>query len=148
MVSMEDVRRAIDPEEPDYVRAAGELGPDALPFLAELASSEDAMIASKAVSLAGLIGGEGSIPIVEIAAEAGPPEVRVVAAVAAGRLGGKAERALLRLLEDEDLGVRKYAVRAVPKRATGRLRDALEQMAESESDPSLRRHVRESLTEE
>jgi hypothetical protein len=63
-------------------------------------------------------------------------------------LGGKAERALLRLLEDEDLGVRKYAVRAVPKRATGRLRDALEQMAESESDPSLRRHVRESLTEE
>jgi len=145
MVTMEDVRRAIDPDEPDYEGAVEELGSEALPFLAELSRNEDAMLASKAVSLAGLIGGDDAIPIVEGAAEAELPEVRIVAATAAGRLGNRGEDALVRLLDDEDVGVRKYALRAVPDTVPKRVRDVLERMSTSDADPSVRRRVEDLL---
>ena len=141
MVTMEDVRRGIDPDEPDYNRAAAELGPEALPFLAELAQSYDGMLASKAVSLAGMIGGEGAVAIIERAVDAAPPEIRVVAAAAAGRLGDPGEAALVRLLADGDVGVRKYAVGAVPGTVSPRLRAALEYMRTVEPDPGLRLRV-------
>lgn len=148
MVTMEDVRRAIDPEEPDYERAAATLGSDALPHLAELSRSDDAMTASKAVSLAGMIGGPEALPVIERAADTGPPEVRLVAAAAAGRLGTAGEDVLLRLLEDSDIGVRKYAVRAAPEVPSKRLRDVLEQMRESDTDPGIRNRIDEVLGRE
>lgn len=141
MVTMEDVRSAIDAEEPDYDRAAELLGSEALPFLEELATSDDALTASKAVSLAGMIGGQGALPIVESATRADRPEVRVTAAGAAGRLGEPGEELLLRLLDDGDQGVRRYAVKAVPARIPDRLRPTLERLRAGDADPSLRQRV-------
>jgi HEAT repeat protein len=146
MMTMLEVRRAIDPEEPDYQRAAAELGREALPILAQLARSDDVMLASKAVSLAGVIGGDDALPIVEAAAYAEAAEVRIVAAVAAGRLGGHGEAVLVRLLDDSDVGVRRYAVRSVPEKASARIRAALERMGTSDPNPTLRHHVQKTLS--
>lgn len=145
MVTMEDVRRAIDPEEPDYERAAASLGAEALPFLAELSRGEDVMTASKAVSLAGVIGGDEAMPIIEEAAEASPPEVRIFASRAAGRFGADAEDVLARLLTDGDSGVRKYAVRAVADVPSRRLREVLESMRADDADLGVRARAEEAL---
>jgi HEAT repeat protein len=145
MVTMEDVRRAIDPDEPDYEGAAVLLGAEALPFLAELSRSEDVMIASKAVSLAGVIGGDEALPIIEQAVEAPAPEVRIFASKAAGRFGGEAEELLARLLTDGDSGVRKYAVRAVAEVPSRRLREMLEGMRVNDADLSVRARAGEAL---
>ena len=53
-VTMKQVRAALDPEEPDYEKAA-KLGPEALPHLEKLISRKDPNLASKAASLAGMI---------------------------------------------------------------------------------------------
>ncbi len=141
MVTMESVLQAIDPEEPDYRAAAAELGPDALPLLAEVAGGDDLARACKAVSLAGAIGGADALPLVEQAAVADRPQVRLVAAIAAGRLGSIAEPVLIDLLADGDPGVRKYALRAAGSDPSSRVLRVLEHMRRSDSDFTLRRRV-------
>ncbi|SEG72992.1 HEAT repeat-containing protein [Nonomuraea solani] len=145
MVTMNDVRAAIDPDEPDYDRAATELGAAAMPFLAELGGSDDAMLASKAISLAGAIGGPEAIPLLERAAAAPHAEVRVVTANAAGELGTDAEDVLAALLSDGDVGVRKRAVMAAARISSARLQDQLTAMSESDSDIAIRRRAKEAL---
>jgi HEAT repeat protein len=136
--NLDEVRSAILPEEPDYQRAASRLGGAALPYLAALAADEDTMIAMKAVSLAGLIGGKRAVRIAESAAESELPELRVVAAGAAGRLGEPGEPVLTALLDDADRGVRKHAIRAVTRSSSPELKRKLERLRATESDLALR----------
>lgn len=125
-VSMEDVRAALDPEEPDY-DAAARLGEGAMPHLRELAEGADPMLASKAVYLAGLIGGEDAGEIVLTAAHDDDAAVRVAAASSTRRLSAEAgEAVLIDLVADSDPGVRKIAHRAMPETPSARLRAALE----------------------
>ena len=64
-VSMDDVRKVLDPDEPDYA-AAARLGEEALAHLERLARGDDPMLASKAAYAASLI--EGGSDVVETAA--------------------------------------------------------------------------------
>ncbi len=84
-VSMEDVRRVLDPEEPDY-EAAAQLGPGAVPHMATLVTGDDPMLASKATYAASLLEDGAGQEIVRIAAESTDPVVRVAAAAAARNL--------------------------------------------------------------
>ena len=81
-VTMEQVRAALDPEEPDYEKAA-KLGADALPHLAKLIARKDPNLASKAASLAGMIKDERAVRVVEKAAKHEDVRVRVAAAYSA-----------------------------------------------------------------
>lgn len=106
-VSMEDVRKVLDPDEPDYA-AAAELGAEALPHLEQLVRGDDVMLASKATYAASLI--QGGAGIVETAADSGDPVVRVAAAAAARNLPAEPARQVLsRLSDDADAGIRKVA---------------------------------------
>lgn len=138
MVTLDEVRQFIGAEEPNYERAAARLGPDALPHLAVLALDDDTMIAMKAVSLAGYIGGEEAVQVVTEAAQAERAELRVVAAGAAGKLGTAGEPVISDLLNDADRGVRKFAVKAVPAETSPRLREQLEDLGENEPDEGVR----------
>lgn len=108
-------RAAPEPEEPDYA-AATTLGADAIPHLQSIVQGDDAMLASKAVYLAGLISDLGSREVVETAAHHANPAVRVAAAAAAGSLPADAASDLLvDLVTDSDPGVRKVARSSVPE---------------------------------
>lgn len=85
-VTMHEVRERLDADEVDYAEAA-ELGAGALPHLAEIVAGEDTLLASKAVYLASVIGGDGSAAIVAEAADSGDPILRVVASAAMRNLG-------------------------------------------------------------
>lgn len=123
---MEDVRAALDPEEPDYESAA-RLGEGAMPHLRDLARGDDPMLASKAIYLAGLIGGDDAGDIVLTAARDDDPTIRVAAASSTSRLSTDAtEAVLIDLVADGDPGVRKFAHRAIPQAPSARLRAALE----------------------
>jgi hypothetical protein len=147
MVTMNDVRSELEAYEPNYRAAARRFGPDALPYLRELASGDDVMLAAKAVGLAGEIGGDEALPIIEQAAGAEAAELRVVAAAAAGRLGQDAEGIVVDLLQDGDVGVRKYAVRTAAIRPSPRVRAALEQVRAGDPDTALRRQADDALTD-
>jgi hypothetical protein len=59
-VTMEQVREKLEPIEPGYIEATM-FGPDAMPFLEQLANGGDPMFAPRAVHLASLIGGDGAV---------------------------------------------------------------------------------------
>jgi HEAT repeat protein len=125
-VTMEQVRAALDPEEPDYEKAA-QLGPEALPQLEKLIAGKDVGLASKAASLAGMIGGEEAVQTLQKAAGHKDVRVRVAAAHSAGALPPTAAGPILAgLLADKDVGVQKVALRSVPRQADPEVRARVE----------------------
>jgi HEAT repeat protein len=127
-VTMDDVRTALDPEEPNYQKAA-KLGPEALPHLDVLVSSGDSMLASKATYLASMIKSAESARVVAKAARSADPIVRVAAAAAASKLSDAgASDVLLDLVGDPDPGVRKVARAAAPSKPSAKLAKKLESL--------------------
>ena len=108
-VSMEDVRRVLDPEEPNY-EAAAKLGTEALPHLQALVTGEDSMLASKAAYAASMLQGAAGEGVVRAAATSDNPVIRVAAAAAARNLPPEsASEVLVELEDDQDPGIRKVA---------------------------------------
>jgi len=137
-VTSEQVRSALDPEEPDY-EAAAELGPDALPHLQRFVEGPDPSLASKAAYLAGRIGDAEAAPILELAAVSDDPVIRVAAAAGARHLPDEqVDTVLLPLVDDDDPGVRKTALKAVPASPSQDLAAKVEVLREHESDPVVR----------
>src|SRR4051812_32807885 len=136
-VTMKQVRAALDPEEPDYAAAAG-LGPDALPHLRRLVTSKDTMLASKAVHLAALIGGDDAVDVVRQASEHDNPVLRVAAAAATRELPPPAAAQVLpTLLADDDRGVRKVALNSVPPNPGDEVMRHVRELEQLGADPGL-----------
>jgi HEAT repeat protein len=137
-VTMEQVRAALDPDEPDYERAA-ELGTEALPHLRELVVSAEPMLASKATYLAGRISADESIEILREAGRSDDPVLRVAAAGAARELPGETKDGILiELLNDDDRGVRSVALKSVGPEPSKDLRTRIEELSEADRDPRIR----------
>ena len=124
-LSMEQILEYLQCDEPDYGRAS-KLGPDALPFLENLVEGDDAMLAAKAASLAGMIGTDKAVDVLGKAANSADPTVRVAAAAAARGLDDEpASRVLSKLVGDSDFGVQKTALKSLPKKPTAELSQQL-----------------------
>jgi HEAT repeat protein len=127
-VSMEDVLQILEAEEPDYESGA-RLGPEVLPHLETLINGPDVGLAAKAASLAGLIGDERSVSVLEQAARRQERVVRVAAAAGARNLPESVSaRVLLALLEDEDAGVRKVALSSAAESPAEELRQKVAEL--------------------
>jgi HEAT repeat protein len=124
-VTMDEVRAAVEPDEPDYPAAANRLGVAALPFLVEIIRGGDASLASKATSLAGIIDGTKSLEVLVDAGRSPQVVVRIAAAAAVGELRGlPVNDLLIALLKDEDPYVRKVALDSAGSvRAVGAARE-------------------------
>jgi HEAT repeat protein len=118
-ISYAALKAMLDVDEPDYP-ALAEIAAGAMRHLRKLATATDASLASKAVSLAGIIGDADGTGIVEGASKSRDVLVRVAAAHAASLLPDtpQATRLVSKLLDDKDVGVVKLA-----SRAAGRLSD-------------------------
>jgi hypothetical protein len=142
---MEQVRAALEPEEPNYSRAAA-LGPEALPFLEQLVHGPNPMLASKATYLASVIHPDQAVGLIARAAAHAHPVVRVAAAAAARNLAALVAGGVLRrLVEDHDRGVRQVALQSVHKDTTPEVRSAVAALSETEPDPAIRTLSRRTL---
>lgn len=149
-VTMERVREQLEPIEPDYVDAAM-LGEDAMPFLEQLADSGDPMLASRAVHLAGLIGGDIAVRMLRKAASSPDPVMRVQAAAVARHLPGEAaEDILLNALGDADSGVRSFALKTIRVMAAvpATIQEKLKMLSTSDPEPFVRKLSDEVLRED
>ena len=123
-VEMEQVKAALEPEEPDYPGAVKGLGPDALPHLERIITGDHTGLAAKAAYLAGLIGTDKCLPAMNKAAASGQAVVRLAAAAAAQYMPDEYRDSLvLQLVDDADAGVQKVAMRSAPAMAV--MSDAL-----------------------
>jgi HEAT repeat protein len=110
-LTMDDVRSAVEPDEPDYPTAAARLGVAALPLLSELIQGDDPALASKAASLVGNIDGADSLEVLWTAARSPHAVVRIASAASVAELRElPVTNLLVALLDDEDPYVRKVAL--------------------------------------
>jgi hypothetical protein len=146
-VTMDQVRVALAPDEPDYDRAASELGPEALPHLSQLVLTGDPQLASKVPYLAGRIATEESTEVLQEAARSENAVVRVAAAENVSNLPAQeASDILIGLVADEDRGVRRIALEsAVDVEATEELRARVAQISESDPLPQIREQATRAL---
>ena len=146
-VSMQQVWEALAADEVDYP-AVARLGADALPHLAELVRGDDPGLAAKATYLAGLIPGPGQEDVIDVASASPDPAVRVSAAVAANGLDEEvAARAVARLMDDDDIGVRKHAAVSAGRLAgVAQVRQRLERLRDGDESDVVRERAEQSLT--
>ena len=144
-VTMEEVRAAVEPDEPDYPGAAARLGAAALPFLAELIRGDDPSLASKAASLAGIIDGTESLEVLSEAGRSPQVVVRIAASAAIGQLKDlPITDLLISLLEDENPYVRKVALDSAGSvRAMGAARK-IRSLAEQDPEQFVREVAQET----
>ena len=144
-VTKKQVRKLLEPDEPNYDSAAA-LGAAALPRLAALAAESNEFLAAKAVYLAGRIGGPEAEKIVQDAAVSANPDIRVAAAAAAGKLSQPAaSEILMGLVGDPDLSVSKVALRSIGPGATKGLFEKVVQLFRQTTMAPLQRVAGEAL---
>src|SRR5215217_4071796 len=136
-VTREQVLAQLYPDEPDYEGAA-QLGPEALPHLRQLVEEGDPDLASKATSLAGVIDAAGSAEVLDTAARSSDPVIRVAAAGALANLSEMPSPLAQTMLNDEDVGVRKLALRSLERKQPAGFKQIAQQMAADDPNPILR----------
>ena len=136
-VDMEQVRAALEPEEPDYPRAAKTLGADALPHLEKIITGDQTGLAAKAAYLAGVIGTDKCLPAMQKAAASGQAAIRIAAAAAARHLPDEYRDSLvLQLVDDGDAGVQKVALNSAPAAMSDALKARVESLRAAAPAPA------------
>jgi HEAT repeat protein len=137
-IQQEEVRKALQAEEPNYARLASEFGVEVLPYLKQMVVGETSLLASKAAYLAATIGTEEALPVLRQAASSSDVSVRLAAASGATNLSGEhASEVLLPLVDDADIGVQKVALRSVPANASDPLVERITAITEIVADPEM-----------
>jgi HEAT repeat protein len=145
-VTMEEVRAAVEPDEPDYPAAAARFGVAALPFLVELIRGGDPSLASKAASLAGNIDGAESLEVLVEAGRSPQVVVRIAASAAVGQLRDlPVTDLLLALLEDENPYVRKVALDSAGSVRAGGTARKVRSLAEQDPEQFVREVAKHTL---
>jgi len=143
-ITIQDVINQLDREEPDYTQAA-RLGAEALPFLRQLVQGNNLALASKAAFLAGQIGGQGSLQVLEVAAHHSDPIVRVAAAASAKNVTELSSTLANTFLNDTDPGVRKWGLRTLEVAHPQGIRPSVENIMNVDPDPALRELARKVI---
>ena len=119
MTNKEEIEKSLRAEEPDYDELARKLGQEALPYLKDIAKSNDTLLASKAVYLSGVISNNNIFTdIIKDASGDARPEIRIAAAASLrpflnkltdlGNINATAITESIDLLQnDVDVGVQK-----------------------------------------
>ncbi|HYI08816.1 MAG TPA: hypothetical protein VEK57_07070 [Thermoanaerobaculia bacterium] len=138
--TFEAVRQALQADEPRYRQLASDFGTDALPHLQKILASEDSMLASKAVYLAGVIGSEAATSIVQQGAASADVIVRVAATAAAAWMpSAHASEVLAPLVDDADVGVQKVALRSVPESPSEYLMERVEALRSGDASEIVKK---------
>lgn len=140
-VTLQDVIRQLDREEPDYAQAA-RLGPEALAHLRELIQGNNIGLAAKAACLAGMINADESVSVLELAARHADPVVRVAAAASAKNLTEMTTTLATTFLDDIDAGVRKWGLRSLEVKQPQGIQAKVEKIMKDDPDLGLREQAR------
>lgn len=145
-LSTTQLRALLDPDEPDYARIKGLLGPGDVQGLLALVNGPDPMLASKATYAISLIHDPAAVKALEEAAQSPHEVVRVASASGLRNLGGlKVEQVAGRLLADQDPGVRKLAIKTAGLLKLKPLTPKLQEISKNDREPGLRALAQEVL---
>jgi hypothetical protein len=137
-MTLDQVRETINSIEPRPDQLAT-LGPEALPHLEMLLHDEDPFLASRAIYAISQIRDNRVVELLEKAAQSDRPEVKIALAAGTKHLSQtEAHIILLALLNDQDAGVRKTALKAVSGDVPAVLRTKIQELATQDAVPFIR----------
>ena len=146
-MDIEQLRRQLSAIEPDESMYDGISSAD-IPASKQLLSEPEPWLASRAVWGLAYLNTAEAVRRLDIAARDSRPEVRVSVAASARRLSPRfAEPLLVKLLDDSDIGVRKFSVLSASSRSSSQLIEKLKTIANSDVHVDLRRFAQEKLDE-
>jgi hypothetical protein len=138
VMTMNQVVALLNPDEMNH-RAAARHGAQLLPHLRTIVAGSNVALAARAAVLAGHIDDPGTPGVLAVAARHASPVVRVAAANAMRAVRRPAVVAtLLRLLDDRDIGVRKFAIKASVQQRDPRLQAKVATLGAGDPSPALR----------
>jgi HEAT repeat protein len=147
-ITLEELRELLSSDEPDYTAIGQMLDASAAPHLQTLARDPNVMLATKAVYAASLLPTPQSEAVVEQAAQSPEPLLRIASASAIANLPEESRNRLAeRLISDDDISVKKLAIKAVSGPVTPQLRQQLDQLASSGETALLRQLANDKLSQ-
>ena len=146
-VTKEQVVALLQQDNLDYELAAEKIGNEALPYLVEIVKLRDSKLASRATYLAAFRDLPGSAEIIKIAAQSHDPVVRVAAAASIKMISPRTlkslqQSVLIKLLDDKDPGVRKWALQGIENKKLFEVKDKVREMIEKDPLYELREKAR------
>ncbi len=131
-MTIEEVRSQLSMIESDEQMYAN-LGQEEVPLLREFLDDDEAWMAARAVYALARIDTPDALAAIEVASGSLREEVRIAVAVSASRLPPPAtNRVLEKLLTDDEVGVRKFAIKSVSPANSQRVRDLVGSIAHSD----------------
>jgi HEAT repeat protein len=144
-LELDEVRKRINLDEPDYDKLAATLGTEAVPMLTALIEDQDSAVASKATYLLSKIPSPEALAGIEKAARSHNKNVRIAAAAGLGNVPAPSNAVLRELLADADPGVRKVALQSIQKAGDRALRDDVQRLAKADQEEGIRSLAKEVL---
>jgi type II secretory pathway component GspD/PulD (secretin) len=151
MFPQTDVRQFLLAVEPDYDKAA-QLGLAILPELGDMIEKNEPQLTPRAAYLVGMLASQNveALPkileLLDKAAHSELPTVRIAVAATAEHLPAEHAVTLLQLLiQDDDLSVRKFAMRSAPLDSPPQLVERIKEWAQTEELPEMRALAQEVL---
>jgi len=144
-VTVAELRARLSMIEPTESMYAG-IAPSDVPALEQLLSDREEWMAARAVFALSRVGSREAVDVLSRAAVDQRPSVRVAVAAAVGqRPIALPDTAVIRLLRDEDVGVRKFATLAVKPENGIEPRSLLNRLASDDAVPVVRENAAEAL---
>lgn len=138
--SKEELIKMINLDEPDYQAIVSKLSADDIPLLIELTKHENPAIATKAISVLGLMKSEQALQGLNDAVNHPDPVRRIAAAHSLRNLATVrgSTQMLEKLLDDQDLGVRKFALKTVEVAKISSLKEKVRAINLKEVNPEIK----------
>ncbi|MEV0154292.1 hypothetical protein AB0H57_11200 [Micromonospora sp. NPDC050686] len=147
-ISLDELRRLLSSDEPDYRAIAAAAGPEAAEHLRVLARDDNVMLASKAVYAASLLADSTAQQVVDEAAASDEPLLRIASASALANLPEDARnRVAERLIDAGDVAVEKLVIRSLGPSLTPKLERSLGRLADTSNSATIRDLSRAKLTD-
>jgi HEAT repeat protein len=137
-MTLEQIRNQLSAIEADDSMYSG-IGPSEIPLLEQLLQDEEAWMASRAAFALSRIPDNRAVEALSHAAADTRKDVRVAVAASVSNLKPQdANSILLKLLNDEELGVRKFAVKSVSEAHDEAVHGKLQEIQARDPSPPIR----------
>jgi HEAT repeat protein len=143
----EEIIKMINLDEPDYPVICGKLSESSISILIELVNDPNSAIATKAISCLGFMKTPSAVAGIEIAVKSKNPILRLAAAHSLKNLSSQpnAVKLINKLLDDKDVGVRKFALKTVSFSGSKSFKAKIEKINFKETNTELKNMIRQII---
>jgi HEAT repeat protein len=144
LTELRDKLSAIEPDESTF----SDISSEEIPLLEQLLDDDEAWMAARSVFALSRLNNNDAFSVLTRASTSNRDEVRVAVAAAAVKLPTEvASRLLNVLLDDSDLGVKKFAIQSITRENAPILQTKLRSLVESDLSDYIQRNAQERMLE-